>query len=115
MFGKSNASRPRLHPLKFVVYIFFFIAFLLAIGWLVMFLWNSILPEVTSVKRLTYWQAVGLLLLSKILFGSFRKPAPWSKKKEHWRKRWNNMSDAERQDIKDRWKKRCEHRRKKEE
>lgn len=36
----------------------------------VMLLWNAIIPSVFNGPVLTYWQAAGLLLLSKILFGA---------------------------------------------
>ena len=39
--------------------------------WVVMYLWNAILPEVVGVTPITYWQAFGILILSKILFGGF--------------------------------------------
>jgi hypothetical protein len=37
----------------------------------VMLLWNAILPALLGVKLIGYWQAMGLLILSRILFGSF--------------------------------------------
>ena len=43
----------------------------LGFGYLVERLWNAILPQVMNVRPLHYWQAVGLLLLCRILVGSF--------------------------------------------
>jgi hypothetical protein len=40
-------------------------------GWVVMLLWNWLMPDILGLKRLTYWQAWGLLILSHILFKSF--------------------------------------------
>ena len=40
---------------------------------IVMLLWNSILPSVLHVGTITFWQAAGLLLLAKLLFGGFRR------------------------------------------
>jgi hypothetical protein len=37
----------------------------------VMLLWNALLPGMFGLFALNYWQAVGLLLLSRILFGGF--------------------------------------------
>lgn len=37
-------------------------------GWIVMLLWNWLMPEIFGLKKLTYWQAWGLLILSCILF-----------------------------------------------
>ena len=36
-------------------------------------LWNGVLTDVLGVKAITYWQALGILVLAKILFGGFPK------------------------------------------
>ena len=38
------------------------------LGLVVMALWNWLMPEIFGLKRVTYWQAWGLFLLSSILF-----------------------------------------------
>lgn len=40
-------------------------------GWVVMLLWNWLMPDIFGLKRLTYWQAWGLLILCHILFKGF--------------------------------------------
>jgi len=40
-------------------------------GWIVMLLWNWLMPEIFGLKRVTYWQAWGLLILCCILFKNF--------------------------------------------
>ena len=50
-------------------------------GWIIMSLWNWIIPPITGWHPITYWQALGLFVLSKILFGGFRGHGP------HWRRR----------------------------
>jgi len=40
-------------------------------SFIVMSLWNAILPAVIGVKLISFWQALGILVLSKILFGGF--------------------------------------------
>jgi hypothetical protein len=43
------------------------------LGWVVMALWNAVLPAVfVGVHAIDYRQALGLLVLSRILFGGFR-------------------------------------------
>jgi hypothetical protein len=37
-------------------------------GWVVMILWNWLMPEIFGLTTVTYWQAWGLLVLSCILF-----------------------------------------------
>jgi hypothetical protein len=40
-------------------------------GWVVMLLWNWLMPDIFGLKRVTYWQAWGLLILCTILFKGF--------------------------------------------
>jgi hypothetical protein len=40
-------------------------------GWVVMLLWNWLVPEIFGFKALNYWQAWGLLALCTILFKGF--------------------------------------------
>lgn len=44
-----------------------------ALGWLVMILWNWLMPALfLGAQPVGYGQALGVLLLAKILFGGFR-------------------------------------------
>jgi len=38
-------------------------------GFVIMWLWNWLMPELFGLTTLTYWQAVGLFILFKILLG----------------------------------------------
>lgn len=87
---------------------------ILAIGGVVMLLWNAIVPEVFGTAALTYWQAVGLLLLTQILFRgighwrsrhSYEGHARWKHKLEE---KLSAMSPEEREKFKAEWKRRCE-------
>lgn len=97
---------------KAVMILVFGTAFVMLFTFIVMSLWNAILPAVLGVKIITFWQALGILVLSKILFSGF---GGWHHKREHiknqWRQRmkekWENMSPEERQKFKDEWKTRC--------
>lgn len=48
-----------------------FIGLIFLFGWVVMLLWNWLMPEIFGLTTLTYWQSWGLLILSSILFKSF--------------------------------------------
>ena len=68
------------------------IAGIAVLSLLVMLLWNWLLPAVfDGVHRIDYLQAVGILLLSKILFGGFRH-SRW-----HRQHRWHQLSPEERE------------------
>jgi hypothetical protein len=45
--------------------------FAFAFGWLVMLLWNKLMPSIFGFPIVNYWQSVGLVVLAKILFGGF--------------------------------------------
>ncbi len=38
-------------------------------GYVIMWLWNWLMPEIFGLTTLTYWQAVGLFILLKLLLG----------------------------------------------
>ena len=44
-------------------------AFLSLISFIVMNLWNYLLPGILHVEMITFWQAMGIFILCKILFG----------------------------------------------
>lgn len=44
-----------------------------ALGFLVKGLWNVLMPQIFGLPHVTFWQALGLLLLAKILFGGFHR------------------------------------------
>lgn len=46
-------------------------AFLALGGFVVRWLWNWLLPPLFGLHTITFWQALGLLALSRILFGGF--------------------------------------------
>lgn len=45
------------------------LGFLFLMGWVVMLLWNWLMPDIFGLKAIGYWQAWGILALSCILFG----------------------------------------------
>lgn len=40
-------------------------------GQIVLHLWNWLLPPLFGISQITFWQALGILVLSRILFGGF--------------------------------------------
>jgi len=80
-------------------------------GFIVMSLWNAILPlAITGVKTISFWQALGILVLSKILFGGFGGRGRWRGSpawREKMKQRWDKMTPEEREKFKAEWKNRC--------
>ena len=89
--------------------IVFFAVISLAIGFVVMSLWNALLPELFHAPIITFWQAIGLLVLSHILFRGWHGGGHW--RGDKWKKRFEHklesMSPEEREKFKEEWRKRC--------
>jgi len=88
------------------------IAAIAVLSLVVMSLWNWLVPSLFRGPALQYWQAVGLLLLSRILFGSLRGRGGWHGhwRARMWRERWASMTPQERERFRERFQHRCGHR-----
>ena len=88
------------------------LAMFFAVTAMVMWLWNLLLPEIIGVKAINFWQALGILVLSKILFGGFggKQGKGWRAKQKfrQMREKHCGMSDEEKERLKEMWKSRCE-------
>jgi Ca2+/H+ antiporter, TMEM165/GDT1 family len=96
---------------RVALFILFAAIAIFVFGGLVMLLWNNVLVQVTHVSTITFIQALGILVLAKILFGGFR--GGWGSRRYYWKQRmrdkWNNMTPEERDKFKQEWQKRCGH------
>lgn len=95
---------------RFFKFILLFIIAVLFFGFVVMSLWNSVLTPVLHVTAINFGQAIGLLILSKILFGGFRGGGWRGRHGSHmWgiRQKWESMTPEEREKFKAEWKNRC--------
>jgi hypothetical protein len=74
-------------------------------GFLVMVLWNWLAPPILGAHTINFWQALGILALSKILFGGFHKHGG------HWNgrmgERWAQMTPEEREKLRQAMASRC--------
>jgi len=73
--------------------------------WLVMLLWNALIPELFNGPELSYWQTAGIFILSKILlsgFGGGGGHKSDSKKKDKWRSKYHGKfkHDCEEEETK---------------
>jgi hypothetical protein len=96
-----------------VGFVFIGIAGLAAVIALVMVLWNWLIPVLFSGPVITYWQAAGILILSKVIFSGY-----WGHKHHHsdyrhrtWRRRFEekmrNMSEEEKERFRARFHRRA--------
>jgi hypothetical protein len=85
-------------------------AILALVSFVVMQLWNNLLPDILHVTTITYWQAMGIFILCKILFGfgpKGRGGAPWMRRKQMMEERLSGLSPEERERFKEQMKNRC--------
>ena len=81
-----------------------FLGFAAVISVIVMLLWNWLMPTIFGLSCISLWQAFGLLVLSRLLFGSF--PSGWMARREmarHHRhplyEKWAEMNEKEREEF----------------
>ena len=68
------------------------------LGWVVMSLWNLLIPGLFGLHPLHFWQALGLLILCRLLFGGFhRGHGRGFHRRHHMMQRWETMTPEERE------------------
>jgi predicted Fe-S protein YdhL (DUF1289 family) len=78
------------------------VAIVALLGLVVMSLWNALLPAIIGVKSIGFWQALGLLALSRILFGGLGfRPGMFGMGRERRRmhERWMQMNPEQREEF----------------
>jgi hypothetical protein len=76
----------------------------------VFYLWNWLMPGLFGLHVLGYWQAVGLLILSWVLFGRLPRPGHGGHWRHRMRERWEQMTPEEREKFREGMRHRCGHR-----
>jgi uncharacterized membrane protein len=98
-------------------------AFIFIGGEVVKLLWNSLAPPLFGLPVLSFWQALGMLALCRILFGGFGLGGGHSHQRgrmadrmadratdriaDRFAERWQNMSPEERERFRQRVRERC--------
>jgi len=80
-------------------------AFLSLVSLVVMLLWNNLLPQIIHVEAINFWQAAGIFILCKLLFG-FGRMGGFGRDKMDFKNRMaervKTMTPEERERFKDR-------------
>lgn len=91
--------------LKFVLFAALFVT---VVGFVVMSLWNWLMPSLFGWHLINFWQAVGILVLCKILFGGFRgRPGRHMRWRRGMWERWEQMTPEERENFRQGMRGRC--------
>jgi hypothetical protein len=69
-------------------------------GFAVRELWNAVMSPLFGLHTVTFWQALGLLLLAKIFFGGFHRHSG-GRREWKWRMRqqWEQMTPEQRERL----------------
>ena len=97
---------------RILLWVLFGVLFIVVIGFITQQLWNWLVPTLFNGPVIGFWQALGLLLLSKILFSGFGKKChgghgrpPYWKSRLH--EKFAGMTAEEReafkQKMRDKW------------
>jgi hypothetical protein len=92
---------------------FFIIAalFILLAGGVTMLLWNWLMPALFGLPALSFGQALGLLVLSRLLLGGFGRSGGWGGRRRMWaqrmRERWEKMTPDQRLQWEAQMRERC--------
>jgi len=80
-------------------------------GEVVLHLWNWLMPSLFGLRQITFWEALGLMALSWILFGGRRgfhfRPRARGNWRERMRERWQAMTPEQRQKLSEAIRRRC--------
>lgn len=100
MCGKCNHNHCRGRYLKIGIFVIIGIAVLSLV---VMLLWNWLMPALFSgAHAIGYLQALGLLILARVLFGGMRGHG-CHRHRHPLGRWWDNMSPEERKNFRQRW------------
>ena len=74
-----------------------------AFGFLTMHLWNWLMPVLFHLPEITFWQTIGLMILSRLILGGFG--CHHGRGHHHCRRqmheKWENMTPVEREQFKE--------------
>lgn len=81
----------------------FWILILVAIPFIIMLIWNAVIPSILGLSIINYWQSLGLFILCRILFGGFRFGAGGrgfhGMGENPIHEKWKNMTSEERKEF----------------
>lgn len=87
---------------RYIFFPLFGAAALVLFGGVIMYLWNWLMPSIFGLTTISFWQAIGLFILSRIFFsgmgskGCHQHRGKWGD--HQGREKWKNMTPEERKE-----------------
>jgi hypothetical protein len=107
-FCTEYRDRPRFGVVRIIAFtiggVALAILFAFLFGWLVQALWNWLMPCLFNLKAISYWQAFGLVVLAKILFGCHPGAGRHHRAWRHHRRHWKECDSGDDWKTEDAWK-----------
>ncbi len=86
------------HPAKKIVLviggIILGVGVAILVGFIIMWLWNGLMPKLFNLPEIAYWQGIGLALLGRLLFGGVGGGSKDSSSKRKHKQRISHCEDA---------------------
>lgn len=79
-YGNNNRAHK---PLKIGGGIILGLGIAVLLGFIIMWLWNALMPEIFGLSLITFWQGLGMALLARLIFGGVGGGNGSRSKKEH--------------------------------
>jgi hypothetical protein len=98
---------------KALKFVFFAALFVAVAGFVTQSLWNWLVPSLFHGPIISFGQTLGLLVLTRILFGGFGRGrgASWAQKRRQWKQHMesqvSNLSPEERENFRQQMQRRC--------
>jgi hypothetical protein len=74
------------------------------VSFVAMSLWNWLVPALFAGPTVSYWQALGLMVLTRLLFGGLHHRGPFGHGpfgRQHLHRRWKHMTPEERERVRE--------------
>ncbi len=88
---------------RWYLFIPLILAAFVAFGYVTMYLWNWLMPLLFHLPEITFWQTIGLLILSRLLLGGFKghRRRDHAHCKPHLHEKWETMTPEEREKFRE--------------
>ena len=87
---------------RWYLFIPLILAAFFAFGFITMYLWNWLMPLLFHLPEITFWQTIGLLILSRLLLGGFKgRRHDHGHCRRHMHEKWENMTPEQREQFRE--------------
>jgi hypothetical protein len=89
---------------RWYLFIPLIVAAFIAFGFFTMYLWNWLMPLLFHLPEITFWQTIGLMILSRLILGGFGGHHRGGHRhgcRRDMHQKWENMTPEEREQFRE--------------